>query len=88
MGKRIIGNSLLQAVSYPFNLEQMFRVVFTSDELRKMSQVLSEEGNKQTLLDHLLTTASDSNGISNFEPGLEKLAQFKEPAFGGLFDMG
>lgn len=87
-GRRVIGNSLLQAVSHPFNLEPMFRRLFTVDELQNLRQELSQEGSKQTLLDHLQSNKVDFGGVSNFQAGLKKLTEFQEPAFGGLFNMG
>lgn len=87
MGRRIWGNSLLQAVSHSFNLERMIRRFFTVDELQKLKQELSNEGNKQTLLEHLRNNAKDSNGVLSFQAGLKTLAKFRKPAFGGLFNM-
>ena len=88
MGRRIIGNSLLQAVSHPFNLERMFRRFFTVDELINLRQELSQEGSKQTLVDHLQNNRVGSGGVSDFQAGLKKLTEFQKPAFGGLFNMG
>mgnify|MGYP002349106527 CR=1 FL=1 len=80
-------NRLRQIVSHVFNIEKLLRYAFKPEEVRRMKTLMSNNSDPSILAQLKNTKGKRLQGLMKYEEGFRIISSFKDPMFGGSFDI-